>query len=1005
MCASADHPFLYASPRHSRHLKAPPMPRPRLLAGLVLALVTLFVVASSRATAAPAAAGAASQFGIDWISSAEQPPSAERVQLGVATGAGWDRWVFYWSNIERSPGQFDWSRQDAAFLAEANAGLSINAILLTTPDAYARAGKLGQPVPDVRNKRPLFELKAAYDKGELPAEKVQCSGAANTYPPRSLNEPLFISQGGQTMVNPANHWARFVYSAVQRYKPGGELAQAHGLGSQAGVRAWEIWNEPDWDCGHAGGGFGGFFNGTPAEYYQMLKAAYLIIKFADPSATVVTGGLTFWANPGWFDTFAAAAQADPDKAAQAANGFYFDAFALHWYSNVRHALEMSYAFSTNLQAAGFGRKPIWLTETGLPLNGDAVGPPADAAYTGTPDDQASYIIQNAAYALRVRADAPSGVDKVFHFQLYDDGIDGALGVFGLLRNPTGSPQPHPTQPGAPRPGYAALQVVAKYLEGATPIDRAADDKTERLVFRRPDGGRVTVVWNWTANDRVVSIPATATSAVRVDRLGGETIVHANRGAYSLTLPGATNFNQVGDPRPMLGGAPYLIVESGSPVPTATATPSVAPPTATPTASPPPTPGPTATPQPDGCVNLTANPGFESEAHWVFEQAITSPFQAYQGARSAVVGLISVPQYQVWSTVRQTVRLPASAGRLSLRYARALSGGDGAHRQVVEIWVGDDILTTLEEFSPAVTQPWTVQSFDLTDMLRPYMGQDIRLSFATRNDPGAARASYLRLDEVTLTACAARPLAGRVLDMAGWPIADATVSVAAPDFNATLTTDASGNFALDDTPLAGLTIGATAPGYGAWAARPVAETDTNIELRLPPVPNAVRNGGFDPLAIAVADWTLSGDTPVVAMPQGLSGAGILLGRDYAPMPGNGSNSTLSQTVTLPDVDGVGLTFAYRMTTDETAPGQDFFEALVFDRGTRTDLIERLWHPSAGWGYRWLDLGAWRGKTVTLVFNVYQASAERPTLVALDEVSVGAGRFVARPHRLFLPQLNQ
>ena len=131
------------------------------------------------------------------------------------------------------------------------------------------------------------------------------------------------------------------------------------------------------------------------------------------------------------------------------------------------------------------------------------------------------------------------------------------------------------------------------------------------------------------------------------------------------------------------------------------------------------------------------------------------------------------------------------------------------------------LTNLEEFSPAVTQPWTVQSFDLTDMLRPYMRQDIRLSFATRNDPGAARASYLRLDEVTLTACAARPLAGRVLDMAGWPIADATVSVAAPDFNATLTTDASGNFALDDTPLAGLTIGATAPGYGAWAARPVA----------------------------------------------------------------------------------------------------------------------------------------------------------------------------------------
>lgn len=983
------------------------MSRARFLPGLALAVVVLLTVAASRAIANPAVGGVASQFGIDWIASAEQPPSAERVQVGAATGAGWDRWVFYWSNIERSPGQFDWSRQDAAFLAGADSGLSIDAILLTTPDAYARAGKLGQPVPDVRNKRPLFESKAAYDKGEAPAEKAQCTGAANTYPPRSLNEPVFIGQGGQTVVNPANHWARFVYAAVQRYKPGGVLAQAHGLPDSAGVRAWEIWNEPDWDCGHAGGGFGGFFNGTPAEYYQMLRVAYLVVKFADPSATVVTGGLTFWANPGWFDTFTTAAQADPDKAAQTANGFYFDAFALHWYSNVRHALEMSYSFSANLQAAGFGRKPIWLTETGLPLNGDAVGPPPDAAYSGTPDDQASYIIQNAAYALRVRADAPSGVDKVFHFQLYDDGIDGALGVFGLLRNPTGSPQPHPVQPGTARPGYAAYQVVTKYLDGALPIDRVADDKTERLVFRRPDGRRVSVVWSWTTNDRVVSIPATATSAVRVDRLGGETTISASRGAYNLILPAATNFNQVGDPRPMLGGAPYLIVESGAPVATATPTRTAVPPT--PTASQPtPTPGPTATPQPDGCINLTANPGFESDANWVFEQAVTSPFQAYHGARSAFVGLASVPSNQVWSTVRQTVRLPASAGRLTLRYARALSAEGGAHRQVVEVWSGDSILATLEDFNPAVTQPWAVQSFDVTTLLRPYMGQDIRLSFATRNDPGAPRSAYLRLDEVTLTACAApatRPLAGRVLDMGGWPIADATVSAAATGFSQTVTSDASGRFALADAPTAGLTIGATATGYGAWAARPVADSGTEVELRLPPLPSAVRNGGFDPLAIAVVDWSLSGDTPAVALPQGLSGAGLLLGRDYAPMAGGGSNSTVSQTVSVPDVDGVGLTFAYRMTTDETAPGQDFFEALLFDKGARTDLVDHLWHPSADWGYRWFDLGAWRGKTVTLVFNVYQASVERPTLVALDEVSVGAGRFVAAPYRLHLPQVRK
>jgi hypothetical protein len=51
------------------------------------------------------------------------------------------------------------------------------------------------------------------------------------------------------------------------------------------VAAWEIWNEEDEAAFWTGGG-------NAAQYTQLLKAAYSAVKAADPSATVVMGGLT-----------------------------------------------------------------------------------------------------------------------------------------------------------------------------------------------------------------------------------------------------------------------------------------------------------------------------------------------------------------------------------------------------------------------------------------------------------------------------------------------------------------------------------------------------------------------------------------------------------------------------------------------------------------------------------------------------------------------------------------
>jgi hypothetical protein len=74
-------------------------------------------------------------------------------------------------------------------------------------------------------------------------------------------------------INPDNRWARFVFAAVDRYRPGGVLAQQQGWTNGQGIRVWEIWNEPDFDV---------FFTGTVNDYTRLLKVGYLAAHYADP---------------------------------------------------------------------------------------------------------------------------------------------------------------------------------------------------------------------------------------------------------------------------------------------------------------------------------------------------------------------------------------------------------------------------------------------------------------------------------------------------------------------------------------------------------------------------------------------------------------------------------------------------------------------------------------------------------------------------------------------------
>jgi hypothetical protein len=164
------------------------------------------------------------------------------------------------------------------------------------------------------------------------------SGPTDKYPPTNPND-----------------YATFVQAAAQRYAP-------------MGVHAWEIWNEPNNAMFWAP-------RADAAAYTTMLRLAGAAIKQADPSATVVTGGLSPASDNGRDVspfTFLASIYAHGGRTSFDAVGYhpysypYAPMYAAVWNTFYRtpdvHAL---------MAANGDGAKQVWGTEVGFATGTDA----------------------------------------------------------------------------------------------------------------------------------------------------------------------------------------------------------------------------------------------------------------------------------------------------------------------------------------------------------------------------------------------------------------------------------------------------------------------------------------------------------------------------------------------------------------------------------------------------------------------------------------------------------
>jgi hypothetical protein len=324
-------------------------------------------------------------------------------------------------------------------------------------------------------------------------------------------------------------WGRFVRRLVKQY---------HGR-----IHHWIIWNEPDvWDPNHPGS----TWNGTEADYVELLKTAYFNIKAIDPTLKVYLAGLTYW----WDDEYdreqylvrlLKLITADPQAEA---NNFYFDGVVYHLYYKPQQVFDILSQVRTTLDQYGLDDKVIWLNETNAPPSSDPAEPPhREPRFKASLEEQSWFIVQVHAVAFAAGAERVQ-VYKLFNSSVHPEDVQ----PFGLLRGDKSR-----------RPAFIAYQLVTTYLAGFREVHHFQQGDVYMVVFERPED-TVSVLWNIARTPRYLTVNAITDQALLVNEIGQTQLITASRGLYTLELPPAT----CSDGDCFIGGPPRLIVERGSP---------------------------------------------------------------------------------------------------------------------------------------------------------------------------------------------------------------------------------------------------------------------------------------------------------------------------------------------------------------------------------------------------------------------------------------------------------
>ena len=309
------------------------------------------------------------------------------------------------------------------------------------------------------------------------------------------------------------------------------------------IKTWVIWNEPDvWMEGHPGK----TWDGTEADFAQLLKTAYGAIKGVDPSLNVLVGGMTYYwdwehGRRRYLDRLFEIIAADPDAPA---NGYFFDGVVYHLYFNPRQTVDVLDETRALLAHYDISGKSIWINETNAPPSDDPQEPPwSEPRFRVSLNEQAAFVLQEFALAFS------HGAERVEFYKLRNTADHPeSIEPFGLLRADD-----------SPRPAFDAYRTATTYLSGFRSAVHETRGDVNAVTFDRGDA-TTTVLWTDGTVVREVRVAAVAADALLVDERGSVQPISAVGGAYTITLPGATCSNTSNC---FIGGAPRLLVEQGA----------------------------------------------------------------------------------------------------------------------------------------------------------------------------------------------------------------------------------------------------------------------------------------------------------------------------------------------------------------------------------------------------------------------------------------------------------
>jgi hypothetical protein len=357
----------------------PAMHRAALVTALAATLLAVVPIAHAEAKPRPPRGF----FGVMWDRAALRGSADEQdAQWAVMARSGVEsvRLVFSWAAVQPTPEDpDDYSSTDMRVASAARHGIVLLPVVLYPPE-WARR-----------------------------------------YPERESSPPAHASD-----------YAAFMARLVQRYGPGGTFWAEHPELPARPVRAWQIWNEPNFD----------FYWYTPEEggwareYVELLRQSKLAIEAVDPGARIVLAG---FANASW-KVLNAAYRAGAKGA--------FDVASVNIFTG-RPGWVMAAARLNRgvLKRYHEPRKPIWVTETTFPAAKGRVPPPRatwQRRWYTTERGMARRLTE--LYALSAKNARRLGLQRIYWYTWASSysGADDLFDYSGLIRvTPDGAAESQP----------------------------------------------------------------------------------------------------------------------------------------------------------------------------------------------------------------------------------------------------------------------------------------------------------------------------------------------------------------------------------------------------------------------------------------------------------------------------------------------------------------------------------------------------------------------------------